>query len=81
MLRPLSEDEKRTALKQMVEATREEAKRRAPELKQIQETAQALFWSLVKTPTLHVTQADMPSDMTHAPVEEIWSVQPRVTVE
>ena len=81
MIRPLSDDEKRDVLRQMAEATLEEAKRRAPELKQMRDTAHNVFWSLVQAPTLHVEQAPMPSSMTQPPVEEIWSVNPKVTIE
>lgn len=81
MIRPLSDDEKRDVLRQMVFATLAEAKRREPELRQVRETAETLFWSFVKAPTLHVEEAPMPSSMTQPPVEEIWSVTPKVTIE
>lgn len=81
MIRPLSDDEKREVLRDMAFATLEEMRRREPQLKEMRETAQALFWALVKQPTLHVVQADMPAGMTVAPVESIWSVTPKVTVE
>lgn len=81
MLRPLSDDEKKDVLRQMVQATIEETKRRGPELLQIKQAAQTLFWEFVKQPVLHIEEAEMPSSMTAPPVEELWSVQPKVTIE
>jgi hypothetical protein len=81
MIRPLSDDEKRKVLLQMVAATVKEAQRREPQLKQLRDTAQTVFAALVTAPTLKIEQAPMPAGMTQAPVEEIWSVTPKVTVE
>lgn len=81
MLRPLSEDEKRTALRDMALATLKEMKRREPELKQMRETAQQVFAAFVQAPVLHIEQAEMPAGMTSPPVEQLWSVSPKVTVE
>lgn len=81
MIRPLTEDEKRTVLLQMVAATLKEEQRRAPELKQMRDTARSVFSALLKAPVLHVGEAPMPSGMTQAPIEELWSVTPNVTIE
>jgi hypothetical protein len=81
MIRPLTDAEKRKVLLEMVTATLEEEKRRAPELKQLRDTARTVFAAFVTAPILHVEEAPMPSSMTQAPIEELWSVTPKVTVE
>jgi hypothetical protein len=81
MIRPLTDDEKRTVLLQMVQSTLREEQRRAPELKQLRDTARSVFDAFVRTPVLHVGEAPMPSGMTQAPIEELWSVTPKVTIE
>ena len=77
MFRPLTEDEKRKALTEACLAAKEEAKRRAPEIRAITEAAQTVFWSLVKTPTWKVEQAPLPEGAT--PGVEGWHVTAKVT--
>jgi hypothetical protein len=81
MIRPLNEDEKRKVLLEMAAATLKEEQRRAPELKQMRDTARAVFAAFLRAPVLHVEEAPMPSGMTQAPIEELWSVTPEVTIE
>jgi hypothetical protein len=77
MFRPLSDDEKRQALIDGCLGAKAEAKRRADDIRAITQTAQNVFWSLVKTPTWEVVQAPLPTGA--SPQIEGWSVTPKVT--
>jgi hypothetical protein len=78
MLQPLSDDEKKSALRDGAVGALREAQR--PEVQQLAQTARDIFTALVKTPTWHIQQSPPPSNMS-APVEELWSVTPKVTFE
>lgn len=82
MYRPLSEDEKKSILREAAINVLRERRRREPELKQLRETAHAMFGALVTAPTLHIQEAPLPAWMKTPPAEpELWSVKPKVTSE
>lgn len=78
MVQPLSDDEKKAALRDGAVGALTEAMR--PEVQQLAQTARDVFTALVKTPTWHIQQSPIPAGV-NAPSEELWSVTPKVTFE
>ena len=74
---PLSDDEKKRILREGVFETARYAKRHEAELRQIRETAQAMFWGLVAAPTWQIVEAPLPEDA-QVPAEG-WHVTAKVT--
>jgi hypothetical protein len=74
----LSEEEKMAALREAAIATLKEKQRRQGDLQKVAQTAQAVFWGLVQAPTMYVHETQLPEGAS-APVEELWSVTPKVT--
>ena len=81
MYRPLTDDEKKAILRDGAEATLKEAQRRADDIHRIRRAAEMVWSALLTTPEWQVEQPPMPSEMTTAPHEQLWSVQPKVTFE
>jgi hypothetical protein len=79
MFRPLSDDEKREALRDGAIGTIREAQRRSPELQRLAHTAQNVFQALLQADTWTVEEAELPPWMKTPPVEELWSVKAEVT--
>jgi hypothetical protein len=78
VVHPLSDDEKKSALRDGAVAALREAQR--PEVQQLAQTARDVFTALVMTPTWHIQQSPPPAGI-GAPNEELWSVTPKVTFE
>jgi hypothetical protein len=81
VIKPLTEEERKAALRDGIAATLEEASRREPELRQLRETAKKTFYALLSAPTWDVTQAPLPEGATPQPVDENWTVTTKVTVQ
>jgi len=74
MYRPLTDDEKRAAIRDGVTSTMAEAQRLEPELRQLRETAKRAFFALITAPTLTIEQAPL-SEGAKPPTEpEGWTV-------
>jgi hypothetical protein len=79
MFRPLSDDEKREALREGAIGAVQEAQRRIPELQQLAQTAQNVFHAFLQAETWTVEEAELPAWMKTPPLEELWSVKAKVT--
>lgn len=80
-MRPLTEEEKMAALRDGAKGTLEEMQRRADDLRAIGRTAHTIFGALMPkhSPVIHIQEAPLPDGMEMPPVEQLWSVTPKVT--
>lgn len=83
MFRPLSENEKKAALRDGVEWAKQEIADHQTEFDRTRLAAETIFAAYLPkhSPTLGVEEARMPSLMKAPPFEELWSVRPKVTFE
>lgn len=80
MFHPLSDEEKKAALRDGALGAIQEARRRQSEIRELQKTARAMFQALISAPRLGVQEAPLPQGGA-LPTAEGWKVTPKVTQE